>query len=102
MRILLAIVVLTLSAPAFAGKSQPGALNRCATLLPEGKDYTLKLEGTVRHDGSRTTVQRTVIIEGTHTVVLPKGVKPPANSEGDAEAFGREIEAFQKCLDEHL
>jgi len=102
MRILVAVAALTLSAPLFAGTSQPGALNRCANSLPEGKDYTLKVEGTVRHDGNKTTVTRTVVVEGTHTVVLPKGVKPPANSQGDAEAFGREIDAFQKCLEEHL
>lgn len=102
MRILTAVAVFALSAPAFAGTSQPGALSRCAKLLPEGKDYTLKVEGNLRHDGNRTTVKRTVVVEGTQTVVLPKGVKPPAESQDAAEAFGREIDAFQKCLEEHL
>jgi hypothetical protein len=102
MRFLVVAMVLAVSAPAFADKSQPGALNRCAKLLPQGKDYTVKVEGTVRHEANKTTAMRTVIVGGTHTVVLPKGVKPPADSGDDAEAFGREIDPFQKCLEEHL
>jgi len=103
MRILVAAVaVLGLSAPALAGNGQPGALDRCTRLLPEVKDYTFKVSGTARHDGNQTTVKHTVLIEGTRTVVLPKEVQPSTDSKADAEAFGREIEAFQKCLEKTL
>jgi hypothetical protein len=101
MRVLIAVVALGLSAAAVAGDRRPGPLNRCTQLLPEGKDYTFKIEGTARHDGSKTTVKHTLTIEGTRTVTLAEGVKELA-SEESAEAFGREIAAFQQCLGERL
>lgn len=64
MRILAATMsMFALCAPALAGNSQPGVLNRCAKLLPEGKDYAFKVDGTARHDPNRTTVEHTVVVE---------------------------------------
>ena len=79
--------------------AEPTALDRCARLLPEGKTYTFKIEGTAVHNSPvQTTVERSIGVGGKYTTVLPKGITPPADSKADTEAFGKEIEPFYQCL----
>lgn len=84
---------------AAAWPAEPKSVGYCAQFLPEGKQYTYQIEGTVDRTARGATLKHTVKVSGTKTFTAPATYKETKEeNEKSAAEFGKEIRPFQECL----
>jgi hypothetical protein len=97
MRPVLGIALFLVSSAGLA--AEPKGVGYCAQFLPEGKQYSYQVEGTVDRRARGATLKYTVKVSGTKTFTAPATYKETKEeNEKSAADFGKEIGPFQKCL----